>query len=240
MRKLFLPLLFLLAAIPANATITLVQHPNNRSCASATTCTVTLTQATGSGNLLIISGSFYSPSSTTHITGISAGGSYVEGTNCPAYYSGVAGGVSCGYVLSSTGGVSSITVTYTNGNATTGYTALFIWEYHTTLSSWNYSVSGTNTDANASPAPGVGLTLTGGTNYVIAQVIVSNQAVTAISGSYTNPADINSVQAAAGAMGVSSGTAPNWTVSSNAYAAVSAIAFYESGSVSPNMPPAVY
>jgi len=143
----------------------------------------------------------------------------------------------CGYVLSSTGGVSAITFTYTNGNSTSGYTAISMFEYHTTLTA-AFDVDGTRVSSTGGSPAGVTLTLTG-SNDVIAQNINGlSGGASAITGTYTNPADFIAGFGWAGSINTNSGTAPTWTITSNE-AGMSAIAFKETSTPTPSMPPVV-
>lgn len=209
----------MLCAAPADATWALVQHPNNL-CTGASTCAVTLTQNTGSGNLLVISVSG-GASATRTISSISAGGTFVHCSNCSANAAGNI--VDQGWVLSSTGGVSSITVTL-SGSAT-----FFaeIDEYSTSSGPAIADTSGSGTEATCTSCAGKALAL-GGSNDVIVQVISPNGSASNITAPYSNPNDA-SASSTAGALNQSAGTAPTWTTTSGV-AAVAAVAFKETPS----------
>jgi len=126
------------------------------------TCNLTLPQATGAGHLLFVMATNLS---NDHIVSVSGGGTWVipSGANtCQANWSLVqASGavISCAYVLSSTAGATSVSVTL-NGSASSG---LAVWEIASntglpwTLDTQGSRMNGTN---NFSP-PGVALTISG-------------------------------------------------------------------------------
>lgn len=217
------------APAAGGATWTLIQHPN-ASCSSATTCTVAMTQATGTGNLLVIMGLTSSHTGTFDMTAISAGGTYVDDSGAGCAVGTAALGSNCGHVLSSTSGVSSIVVTYANGNAGAGNTWLEIIEYHRSTGTATFDAAGNVSNAGSgSPAdPGVALTLSGTSDVIVQSTVPVFTLVTAISGSYTNPTDLplSGSYGFAGALNMSSGAAPNWTISNTASPTVgSGIAF---------------
>lgn len=78
----------------------------------------------------------------------------------------------------------------------------------------------------ANPA-GIGLTLTG-SNDVIVQYVNYGTNATAISGTYTSPADFPGGSGVAGSINTSSGTAPTWTATSST-GALGALALKETG-----------
>lgn len=232
MLKRILPLLGLLLffARPASATWTLVQNPSNAACASATSCAVTLTQAVGNGNVLVILGDFFAPTGTPSITAISAGGTFAHPA-CDVRHSVTENvGASCGYVLSSTATAGPITVTYTNGNATSGDVAIAILEYHSTAGPGVFDTASTVDDAASTSPPGVALTLAGA-GEVVAQCLSSAGTASAITSPYTSPAIFPSGYGFAGSINTASGAAPTWTTT-NHIAVGSALAFKEtSGAV---------
>jgi hypothetical protein len=201
----------------ARASWTLVQHVSNTSCArNSSTCAVTV-GATGSGNVLIavVLDTIVVPP----IASISGAGTW---NLCPASacFSGANTAIDAAYNLNSTGGITSITVTLNGSGCTAG-------GCHWTTEILEYSMSAGSTasydTANAPGSfpsgtttfwPGVTTTLTG-TNDVIVQYIDRQAAVTAISGSYTDPADfLASKYGVAGAINTSSGASPTWTAAS--------------------------
>lgn len=199
------------AVVAGGATATLIQHPVVDCVGTVSTCAVTVS-STGTGHLLVITAA--GGGATATITGISAGGTFVPCTGCTV--TGAATGVSLegGWVLSSTSGVTSITVTF---STTLGHPVVSIAEYSCT-GTISHDVDGTvDSSSNTSPFPGVALTLAG-TNDVITQW-AGGVAVdpTAISGAYTAFIDHPAAGFAfAAAINTVVGTAPNWTAAGNA------------------------
>jgi hypothetical protein len=116
-------------------TITLVQEPllqNNEVCNP--TCPAITTTAIGAGDLLFVSATNTgNGSATSNITSISCApnscGTWVLPGSLCQQWSANTGGISCAYVLSSTAGATSVTVTM---SASTTEAALYLREYHTT------------------------------------------------------------------------------------------------------------
>src|SRR5574343_953860 len=101
------------ASSVASNTFTLVQQQDvdNAICTSAPTCVFTVT-STGSGNLLVITATQFS-GGANYISSISGGGTWVVPTGANYQMANACcGAVSSGYVLSSTSGTTSITVTW--------------------------------------------------------------------------------------------------------------------------------
>lgn len=224
MRKLLLPILFLLASAPCWATWGLVQHPSNTSC-SGTSCSVTTT-STGSGHAIVVV-AWMGTSSAITISTVTGGGTFTHCSACHvADSSGLA--VDASFTCSSTSGTTSISIGL---SSTVSSWAAEIIEYSYT-SGCAIDTQGTRDQSSNSANPaGVTLTLTG-TNDVIVQFINGSNSASAISGSYTNPADFPGGDGAGGAMNTTSGTAPTWTMTSGK-AALGAIALEETGGASP-------
>lgn len=215
---------------PAGGTWTKVQSVQKNNCGDVTNCTITYS-ATGAGHLLVIALTWYgNTNSPPTFSSASGGGTWVHCPSCyvvRAYSGNNQILVDGAYVLSSTAGVTSTTYTMSGKGTSTLWTLEFM-EY-----AWSGSTIAYDTSNNASltactscAAPALTLT---GTADVIVQFIEPEQGVTAISGSYTDPADFDTgcagaCGAVAGAMNVSSYSAPNWTCTSG-QAAVGAMAF---------------
>lgn len=131
----------------------------------ATTCVVPLTP-TGSGNLLTIQ---CLSLNNVSCTSISAGGTFVHCSNCAAFTGAVAG-FDGGYVLSSSSGVTSITVTFSGAH---GDADVVITEFHKASGTWALAAGSAPTgntitaSGATSPFNGQGLTLTGSGNVIV-------------------------------------------------------------------------
>lgn len=230
MRKLLLALLLIFAgSYPANATYSLIQHPNGSctSCGSSPTITFTLTQSTGSGHLLVLFVVGYN-GAVGQINSISGGGSWTVDTNCHGTNGTVFAAVSCAYVLTSSSGASSLTITMSaNNNYRYGLT-----EYSFTGASVSYATSGTTTNTTNSNTQ-TGVTLSGLTgNNVIVRGITENVAVSnTISSPYTiefNNSGAGTTTASADSLNTATGTGPTWTLGASSGGCIeSGIAFKE-------------
>ena len=216
----------------AGVTWTVVQHP---SCTTATTsgssgnrsCTVTNTQNTTAGNLLILLssafGNFGQPTQVsasgdgtwTHCPNSSAAENY-SSTNWMAS--------DCYYILSATGGAASETFTwnYSGGN----HQAIDV-EVHRSTGTAVYDTGNTATNASCSSCVAPTLTLSGSSDYIV-QWIAFASTVRSISGPYSNPLDLENANVEggfAGALNQSSGAGPTWTTTPADGAAMSGVAF---------------
>jgi len=212
---------FVICAVPAWASWTLVQHPNNAAC-SGTSCSVTVS-ATGSGHLITV---IVQPNTATNttISSVSGGGTYTHCTNCAAS-NGAGGAIDASYTLSSTSGATSISATLSQSGGASWTMEVFEYSFTNGPISLDASGNRVQTTNVANPA-GVALTLTG-TNDVIVQGGWYTTPFTAISSPYSSPADFPGGNGAAGAINTSSGTAPTWTATSG-QGPFMAIAFKES------------
>lgn len=129
------------------------------------TCSLTWPQATAAGHLLFVMASNLN---NDHITVASNGGTWVipSGANtCQIFYVQAGNNAfSCAYVLSSTAGATTISVTL-NGTSSTGFG---IWEIATTNGSFVLDTQDSHVNAASFAPSGQALTLTG-TNDVIFQ-----------------------------------------------------------------------
>ena len=221
----------LLFSAPSWATWTMVQHPKNTACTTSnTTCAVTMTQSTGSGNVLIaVMGDNSSADTISSITSAACTGTWTLCTTlgCHASDSTAAVAVDMAYCLNSASGQTSISITRTGG--TTGWTSA-VFEYSFTAGNTVAIDTGSGIDDSTSTTPQNGPALTlSGSNDLIVQTFRcgTTKHVTAVSGTYTNPADFSSNQGWAGSINTSSGTAPSWTLSGAARGAGAAIAVKE-------------
>lgn len=232
LQRLFLLLtavVSLCAAVPqsVHAGWTLVQHP--RGTCNTNPCTLTVSATVGGhvGVVVYYQGSGATPTLTSVSDGTST---WVVNAACGSFDASI-GGLEAGYTLSIANAITSITVT-PSGAGFNGE-AEFL-EYASTGPAVAFDSCGGafNTPGSGTP-PGKALTLTGA-NDVIVQGIITNTGngnpPTAISGSYTNPADffsgpVNAGYGLAGNMNTSSGAAPTWTVTNTPTSVVMGIAF---------------
>lgn len=238
-----------LGGIPiGGVTWTLIQHPHNFTCSTTatgstqiTSCTVTLTSNTVTGNTLLLLSAFGNDAIPSVAPTFSSASGDSAWTHCPAQYKftsdvfGVA--TDCAYILSAAGGASTITFSWTGTyGATSDVVAdAELLEIHrsTGTGTFDACTSGTGcitsvTGTGARTSPSCPIT---GTDYV-AQWIADTAVITAISGgAYTNPFDNDSSNvegAFAGALNQSSAPAQTWTVtgtSSTSIATMSCVAF---------------
>lgn len=204
----------------------------NNACANGSaTCAVTV-QSTGSGNLTVIWCKFSNTADT--ISSVSDGSAtygLCTASACHSSDSTNANGTDIAYALSSTSGKTSITVTKSSTN---NAWVCRILQYSTTAGPAVYDVGGNrNQSTNTTSPAGVTLTL-GGSNDVIIQSDLAS-VPTAISGSYTTPADFDGTRnyGVAGWVNTSSGSAPTWT-QTNSRSSLSAVAFKESAATASN------
>lgn len=226
MKKLLLA--FLLWASPSWATMTLVQHVVTSGC-SGVTCTLT-PASTGTGHVLLVGLVAAGPSRT--ISSLSAAcGAWAHGpSQAGSDTTGASSDIQ--YCLSSTSGVTSITVTMAGGGINPWIVELVEYSF----TGVSVAIDTTNNIDNTvnTNRGGVDLTALTGSNDLLYQVIalVQSTAVTAISGSYTSVTDLGTRYGFASAVNVSNGAAPNWTFAGNSRSAGSAIAIKETSSVS--------
>lgn len=214
----------------AHATWSLVQHPRG-ACNVSSPCSLTVT-ATGTGHLGILI-FLQAQGAAPTLSSVSDGTSTwtVNGT-CSVTNGGI-GGVFGAYSVNLASGITSISATLSAGTAFNGEVEFL--EYSTTGGPPIFDTcAGTVNGSSATPAGQV-LTLSG-TNDVIVQVIQSAgpQNATAVTGTYTNPADFPFSGPAAAGYGIagsintSSGTAPTWTLNGANTSLVIGMAFKES------------
>jgi hypothetical protein len=126
------------------------------------------------------------------------------------------------YVLSATGGETTLTCTLSGTSAK--YIACGIYEYSYSGASVSFDTSNGATDSYCTTCAGIALTLSG-SRHLIVQAAVRIKFLSAISGSYTNPAQFYDGVGNAGWVNATDGTAPNWTGSPAGLVTVMAIAF---------------
>lgn len=224
--KRLICMLAIFISSPAWATFTKVQDVlSSSSCfGGATTCALTVS-STGSGNAAFISVISTSNTGKT-ISSVSAGcGSWAHGANTASSNAGNSS-ADADYCLSTTSGVTSITVTVNVSCATPCY--VHFAEYsHTGAVTYDTSNNVNNTTNTV--RTGVGLTLAG-TNDLIYQIVAPSNAATtvsAINGAYTSSNQFGTKYGFAIALNTATGTAPAWTFNQNSQSAVSAVALQE-------------
>jgi hypothetical protein len=230
-----------LAGVPSAVNWTLVQHAFNFACTG--NCTVsTGTSGSGqralasttAGNLLVVIFGINEVGGTLTITSPSVSGDTF--THCPTNWPQLFNfngsnwnATDCWYRLSAAGGATSIAYSGTFGGAGSLFSGIMVEEYNRGSGTATFDAGAvlTNNACTSCTAPTVGMT---GTKDVCVNFVAFNQLITAISGSYTNPADFDtfsSLNAIAGALNVVSYSAPSWTSASatNTGAAMGAVCF---------------
>lgn len=219
---------FLALSCPAWATWTVVQHVLSGACGTTSnTCAVTVA-STGSGNVIVVGIGI--GSTTQHITAVSAGGTFtIPPSAC--FSTDTAGkGTDCAYTLSSSSGVTSITVTRSNTSSAAwrvGITELSFTSGPVSVDTGSPQTRD-QTVSTTTPA-GVALTLAGSNDAVFQ--IINGVSPTNVSVPYNTASDFGSNAGFATNINTTDGTAPTWT-QSNGHAALSAIAFTESAAQS--------
>jgi hypothetical protein len=173
-------------------------------------CTLTI-PSTGSGHLLYLE---VGDINNAHIVSISSGGTWVipSGSNSCAIVLSPNQALSCGYVLSSTAGATSLNLTMSGSGAI----AYAVWEIATTSGSFALDTQGsTQNPATGFNPRGQALTLTG-TNDVIFQSIFSpggTSSVTLYPMGYINGQGqlfFNNQAGLAALLNTTNGAAPEW------------------------------
>jgi hypothetical protein len=179
--------------------------------------------STGAGHLLYLEAANLTSS---RISSVSAGGTWVIPGGCQITLPSLGGALSCGYVLSSTAGTTSLSVTMTGG--TNGSFA--VWELASASGSFTFDIQGSATNAASYSPKGVALTLTG-TNDVIFQSAFVNGGTSAVS-LYPMPRIsgqgtmfFNNEAACAALLNTTDGAAPLWANEQNNATVVTGIAF---------------
>lgn len=229
----FSPQMFPFPGNPAGGgggvTFALVQHASN-SCGGGATCAVTVTSTTA-GNLLVAFGAnntgannLVFSSMTGEGTWTHCSGGHVATLNAGSttFYQ-----VDCAYILSATGGTTSLTWTW---SASAGKSTIEIIEVSRTSGSWALDVNGILGDASCTTCASPTLTLSGSNDYIFQYSGLTASTLSAISGSYTSPADfitsgLNGYAGFAGWNGGTSGASVNWTGSPTDTLPTGAIAF---------------
>lgn len=224
---------------------TLVQHAHNYTCTATapgdSPCTVTVT-STGAGHLLLLLSSAFQSGTSAQTTPTfrSASGDGLW-THCPSNVAASGNNsnlafeaTDCAYILSSTGGATSVSFTWNlKANTTTANIDVEFLEVSRSTGTAILDASGSTSNNNCSTGSCIGpaLTLNGASEFV-AQWIAHSDGCSAISGaSYTNPFDndtSNVFGTFAGALNQSSAPAQTWTCSTTGgtpYTAMGAIGF---------------
>lgn len=196
-------IVFLPVPAVGGVTWTLIQHPHNWTCTSTAsgnlTCTVTAT-ATVAGDALLLALSYYDAITVDVApTYVSAAGdsTWTHNAGCADYGLAVAGvyvGVDCAYILSATGGATSLSMTYDffDVNATDGaFMDLELYEMRRSTGTPSLDVLGASfANSCSTTCTGPALSLTG-TDYVAEWAATCNPP-TVPGAPWTNPSDVDS------------------------------------------------
>jgi hypothetical protein len=224
-------------------TWTMVQHvdaiamaePTHCTNATPSVCTVPLTQALGSGNLVVVlTGSNTSNNSGANITITTIAAGACSGSwQIPAATNGNDGGgstTSGAYCLSdatNSGSTNlSVTISHVLSGGDVGYVEVIEYKWSGSTIALDGTPANTTNTASTSPS-GQAQTLTGSTDIIVQWIVAANGDITAVSGSYTNPFAVsaNTNMAFAGVLNTSSGTAPTWTLLNSHASGVVSMAF---------------
>jgi hypothetical protein len=170
---------------------------------AATTFTIAVPSTTA-GNKVTLWVATANTSAQRTISSVTGGETFTFPGGCAGFISS-AGSVACGYVLSATGGATSLVVTLSGASAI--YVAFWIAEWSSTSpASFDNSNNVQITSCLTCAAPTLSIS---GTNDLITQIGLPAQSYTAISGAYTS--DFTDSLGRAWLLGASSYTVPNWT-----------------------------
>lgn len=206
--------------VPARAGIAMLQDPSNGACPTGTTCAVTVAALTAGSTL--VAEVQYSNGASHTISSFNAGGTWVIPAGCHGFANIL--GIDCAYALSSTGGVTSITVTV-SASLTTPW-AFHVREY----TSNGLTLDGTPTNnSSAACAACVTPSVAGvaGNDLLVAGAQFANTA-TSVNAPYGNLVIANG-NAAVDNLNTSSGTGATINQTSGA-ATMNTIAFKEAAS----------
>jgi len=197
-----------------------------RATGSGTTCVMAVS-ATGSGNLLVFGVDSLGGSNFTITAAATGAGTMTlcAASACHLFAGTSAYNIDSGYVLSATGGVTSLTATVSG--TPSGTWNCWVKEIsHTGVVT--YDTAGTRGPIScASPCAGVALTL-GGSNDIIVQLCDGGPNCTAVTSPYSSNVTFSGGEGYASSLNTNSGTAPNWTTTSGpGNMILNAIAFKE-------------
>lgn len=198
------------AAGGGGATLALIQHPQSISncTAGGSTCSVTLTQALGIGHLLVVASANVTSSST--ITSINVGGTFVPCTGCAVNGSTLA--AQGGWVLSTTATAGPIVITY---SAAVSGDVVELREYSCTGGTVSHDADATaDNGTDTSPFNGATLTLTGTNDVIVQWADGKTIDPTSVSAPYGNFDSAGGV-GVADRLNTSSGTASSWIAAGN-------------------------
>jgi Ig-like domain-containing protein len=211
---------------PPTQTISVVSYTAPQGINCSPSCSLSI-PATGSGHLLYIEAA---DMTSSHISSISGGGSWIvpTGSNtCQIMLSG-SDALSCGYVLSSTAGVSSLSVTM-SGNTNASFA---IWELASASGPFSFDVEGSASNNPSFAPPGVALALSGSNDVIFQSAFVPGG--TSSVSYYPMPRVppggqgtmfLNANAASVVLLNTTNGNAPLWVNQQNNATVVSAVAF---------------
>lgn len=214
---------------------TLTQHPSKLNCSTAA-CSVTVT-ATTAGNLLLLLGAHFQNNGTAAVFSSASGdGTW---THCPSQAgtstSGQSQQVDCAYILSATGGATTLTFTWGAGGATISSDVVLL-ELHRSTGTATYETCAgggatacTTTSTTCSPCTGPTPTVTGNADVCAQWISTQNQATAVNSPWNVSPSptiDLSNVEAGFGwSLVETSGHSSSWTMSSGGVTSMAAVCF---------------
>lgn len=204
---------------------TLVQHVNKANCGGQQNCTATVS-STGAGHLLVAIASAYQTTSAITFSAISGDSTW---THCPAgyldhnYSGSTRVATDCAYILSATGGATSIQWTWSA--SASNYFSLEVMEFAWSGSSISYDTGNVGTDTTCTSCNGQALTLTGAKDVVIQWAVPGGPNITSVDAGWSTNADIDANgYGFAHKLNISSFSVPVWAVPSTTVG-VGAVAF---------------
>lgn len=217
----FLLPFFLFLAVPSWASWTRVQDTANLSC-TAGSCTISVT-ATGAGHLGIVT-----VATTNNVTISSITGFSLCGATCQAFDgAGSAGAIDAAYDLSLTGGLTAITVNFSN-TVGAGVAKFTEWAYTAGPILLDTSASVLRSVA-ANPQISPSFTLTG-TSDLVLQFCNSSANMASVSSPYNTSPSPDLSTCTGWNFNTAFNTAANWTAVSNYHGAFGTLAFKETAS----------
>jgi hypothetical protein len=204
-----------LYTITTGHTFTFVQSVAGAACTAGTaTCSITVA-STGTGNVGVLWANDQTGTPLT-ITSISGGGTWTIPSGCSLNHASI-GTSNCAFIPSLTGGVTTITVTWSNATLNSNLDKLKYFEYSVTGGGGVVlDTSGTIFDSSSGTSqPGVALTLSGSSDLILQSLIASLGTVSGVTTYGHLTPSSSGYDAAAELLNTASGTAPTWTTTSS-------------------------
>lgn len=190
----------------------------------------TATMTVAAGHLLVVladldgDGTAAEPIST--VTSTFCSGSWVIPAGVSTFNA--AGGTVAGAYCITSAAQTGVTmsVNYTGAHVFNFFTRVLEYSWSGSTVTVDGTPSSTNVSVAVSPLPGQAITITGAKDTCL-QWTRGNKNVTAVSGTYTNPADLGTTtpNGWAGSINTNTGAAPNWTVAAAATGSVAGMCF---------------